>query len=404
MGISDDNRGVKELPHFCNAPWRALETTPHGDMRVCCKIGKHSIKHENGAVLRLPDATISDAWNSRWLADLRQRFMAGEKPEACSVCWDDEAAGLVSERMNHIAWPVNLDNPRIDSLSLKMSNKCNCACRICSKWCSSLWHQEDRKNGLPGVDDFMGVERKITDANIDDWKRVLGKIGMLMLYGGEPLINDEVHWILDHLIDTGRAGNVHLVINTNATVTNMEIWSKLYRFKTARIYLSIDDIGDRYDYQRWPARWESISRDIDRMHAMGMPPNVLPRLYSTISVFNLPHIRQILDEFSRWPWFPVNMTNCVYDPWPLQIYSLPEVVKQMIDVPKPEDYTGKVFWDDDQQGALNGIRGFMHVRQSNITGRDFIAAMDEKLGVDDYRRGQSWRETFPELYGMLQNA
>ena len=61
--------------HFCILPWINQEARTNGDIGVCC------VMQETAPGLNLADGhTLKDAWNSDWLAKLKQDFLDGKKP------------------------------------------------------------------------------------------------------------------------------------------------------------------------------------------------------------------------------------------------------------------------------------------------------------------------------------
>jgi MoaA/NifB/PqqE/SkfB family radical SAM enzyme len=395
--------------YFCAAPFRNLEVRGEGRCTVCCKIDSH-ILDENGEPYHMYDTDISTVWNSKWMNDFRERFVEEEKRPECHRCWDDEEAGTRSLRQQ-----INLDKyhiqrvveePRIEELVLKFSNKCNCACRICDWYLSSLWEQELAKSGRLDVELhrpwFAGNEKnKITDDNWDDWKKNLDKVFQVSLYGGEPLINEEALRVIDYLVDSGRSREVSLVLNTNSTVTNKAIFDKLNQFNRVDLNFSVDDIGHRYDYERWPSKSANIFKELKELHDTENYNNINIGLYTTISIFNVLHLGDILEKFRDYNKWKVNFENMAYIPKQLNMSLLPEVVK-----PKVEEYLLSVDWRNTNWHRENhdyktAIINFLYLQKSPWTCEGYVIELDKKLGIDDKRRNQNWRETFPKLYDLL---
>lgn len=87
----------------------------------------------------------------------------------------------------------------------------------------------------------------------------------LYMTGGEPFIIKRVWEIVDFLIDNGAASHIDLEISTNCTRVEPVFLEKLKRFHDVSVYLSLDSIGDNYEYIRYPARWETIDRNVRRL-------------------------------------------------------------------------------------------------------------------------------------------
>ena len=89
---------LSNLPeHFCILPWINQEARTNGEVGVCC------VMQETAPGINLADGnTLKDVWDSKWLADLKGDFLAGEKPKACYNCWAEEDAGMESKRKREL--------------------------------------------------------------------------------------------------------------------------------------------------------------------------------------------------------------------------------------------------------------------------------------------------------------
>ena len=89
------------IPHdkFCVLPWVSLETSPVGTVRPCC-LAEHEIVDSDGAKFNLATADLGAVQRSDYMHQLRQQFLAGQRPETCRKCWNEEDAGRTSKRMH----------------------------------------------------------------------------------------------------------------------------------------------------------------------------------------------------------------------------------------------------------------------------------------------------------------
>ena len=79
--------------HFCILPWINQEARTNGEIGVCC------VMQETAPGLNLADGhTLKDAWDSEWLAKLKQDFLDGKKPDACYNCWNEEESSTHREK------------------------------------------------------------------------------------------------------------------------------------------------------------------------------------------------------------------------------------------------------------------------------------------------------------------
>lgn len=391
---------------FCKVPFSQLEIGPTGECRVCCKMESTTVvrdDYDNPYILQNTD--IKTIWNSKWMNNIRQRFINGEQLEECKICWDDEAAGIKSYRQksNQFIDMENFDNPIIKDLMLKTSNKCNSACRICNSYLSSLWQSEDEKYGKFRDKKFIELnsQDKINDNNWENWKETLRNVRSISIFGGEPLINPEILKVIHFLIDEDLASNVGIVLNTNGTVTSAEMFDTLNKFNFVSLCFSIDDIDERYHYERWPASFDSIYKGLLSVHDREYK-NIHISLYTTISVFNILNLGDILERFKTLNKWNINFDNLLYIPEYVCLYNLPEEIK-----PKIEEYLDSVDWNQKwlanmgHENIKSIIINFMNLYKSPYSCNDFIKLLDDNLGPVDIRRNQDWKKTFPKLYALL---
>jgi MoaA/NifB/PqqE/SkfB family radical SAM enzyme len=374
---------------------------------------KETVLKDNGKEFLLQDSSISEIWGSNWMNNFRQRFINEEKRPECEECWKEEDAGVFSFRQQQSHIPVNVKKPVITELVLKLSNKCNCACRICTWYLSSLWESEFKKTSrMPNEHMTWFVDgnsaNKVTTHNWEDWKTHLGTVRHLSLYGGEPLINDEALKLLDYLINENLSQNIDIGLNTNGTIINDRVISMLGKFQKVNLHFSIDDIGDRFEYQRWPAKSSSVFKSLKDLHdgqyawnnSKGSQFQII--FYPTISVFNILHLNDILLEFKKYPDFLVNFDSVIHNPEYLAIHVLPESIKPIVEQAIQNIDLDNVNWwrkDDHKKILIN----FLHLSTSPYTTEEYVQILDNKLSIDDQRRKQDWRRSFPEIYNLLSS-
>jgi hypothetical protein len=123
-------------------------------------------------------------------------------------------------------------------------------------------------------------------------------------------------------------------------------------------------------------------------------------LYATISIFNIFNLAEILDEFSTFPKFKINLDNIIHDPSLLAPYNLPEEIKpKLLAMLDNIEWSGKN-WDNNSD-YLSNIKNFVNLYKSPHTREDYMNRLDDLLYVDDVKRKQDWRTTFTVLHGLL---
>ena len=83
---------------FCALPWINLSTDVNGSLRPCCKFAQPEPTNEY-QLPNMKQGTLDVLWNDVRFQNLRQAFLDGKKPKECQSCWDEEAAGLKSFRV-----------------------------------------------------------------------------------------------------------------------------------------------------------------------------------------------------------------------------------------------------------------------------------------------------------------
>jgi len=332
-------------PKFCVLPWVSLEASPIGTVRPCC-LADDEIVDNNGDKFELHTANFGDIQNSRHMQSIRQQFLAGEQPQTCRKCWNEERSGRTSKRMHTLD---RMKHMGIDSewtaeakplmfLDLKLGNICNLKCRICGSWSSSQFASEEIAQ-LPPEQKKKSHAYTMLRAgawpqeNQQFWTEidsVLNDIRYIEFTGGEPFMIDEHFDMLQGIIDRGIAHQVEIHYNTNGTqypARGQEIWS---HFKTVEVAFSIDDLGQRFEYQRSNADWAVVLDNITSFqYLQTQMPNLQLQCCSTVNVFNIRYI----DQLAQWielQKFDFVYWNIMHDAWYFSVATLPDLAKAEI--------------------------------------------------------------------------
>ena len=129
---------------LCILPWMSLEATPTGNFRPCCLAEDLIVDKQGNPYDIAKGGTLKEAFESRYMQNLREQFTNGEKPLTCKKCWALESSGGESKRLiSNKKFGTNTDQTKLSFLDLKLGNICNLKCRICGTWSSSKWAQEE---------------------------------------------------------------------------------------------------------------------------------------------------------------------------------------------------------------------------------------------------------------------
>lgn len=336
------------IPHdkFCVLPWVSLETSPIGTVRPCC-LADDEIVDDAGNKFDLHQAGFQNIQDSSHMRDLRQEFLDGKQPKTCRKCWNEERGGRTSKRMHTLdrlkhmlpeqSWTD--DAKPLMFLDLKLGNICNLKCRICGSWSSSTFAVEELKN-LPAGEDSKN-NHHFTMLRAGAWPRenpsfwqeiaqVSEQIRYIEFTGGEPFMIREHFDMLQRLVDQELAGNIEIHYNTNGTQwpNNAEnIWK---HFKLVEIAFSIDDVAERFEYQRSNAVWIEVCDNIQKFRELRKRyKNIQLQVCCTVNVFNVYY----LETVAQWiveQQFDYIYWNIMHDAWYFSVASLPDTAKTVI--------------------------------------------------------------------------
>lgn len=316
---------------FCVLPWIHVATRPNGDARLCCGSNASQatngildaglVKKENGEPANFGKETLQSAWNNRYMRDVRLTMLEGKIPASCSKCFEEEANGIVSKRIwETYYWHEegidfselvrNTDNlgvvpPKIQYLDLRLGHTCNLKCVMCTPHDSSRWTQDyDQlisKTRSPIILQQVNWDQSKFDnywyEKPELWEEIFNQIpNIRQLYfaGGEPLMIKEHKRFLEEIIDRGYADNITIRYNSNGVLVDdkiIDIWSK---FKEVRFAFSIDAVGSRNHYIRYPVSWDETLVALRKLD--NTPDNIKVGIACAVQIFNIKHII----DFAKW--------------------------------------------------------------------------------------------------------
>jgi pyruvate-formate lyase-activating enzyme len=392
---------------FCVLPWVSLEANPIGTVRQCC-LADDEIVDDTGQKFKLLNANFSDIINSQHMKDLRTQFLQGEKPKTCRKCWNEEDAGRTSKRMHTLDRLKHMIGDQtwtqaakpLMFLDLKLGNICNLKCRICGSWSSSQYAAEELK-WIKKEDQKTSYAYQMLKAgnwpkeNQTFWQQIdhhLDNIRYIEFTGGEPFLIQEHFDMLQGIVNRGIAGQVEIHYNTNGTQYPEHAPAIWQHFKTVEIALSIDDVGERFEYQRSNADWTEVLTNVVKFKKLKTQmSNVQLQCCTTVNVLNIRYIKHVA-EWINYQGFDFVYWNMLHDPWHLSIAALPASAKTEI------------------TGYLNNCQPPARFREEFSKIRDFMnqgASTDGKmlrsqLADLDHKRNQDFAKTCPEMAEIIQ--
>jgi len=278
-----------------------------------------------------------DFYHDNTLQLVRQQWNQSIVPAACQGCTRKEGSNQWYKEHGY-------DNTNIELIRLDYwtGDTCNLRCAICGPKYSSAWKTE------------LNLVNRQQTVNCS-WKELdLSKLKFIHFNGGEPLLSKEHVQFLQAIPNKSQ---VQINYNTNGTILPDSILLELWgQFNLVQIDFSIDDINQRFEYQRYPAKWDTATKNL-QWFIDNCPVNCMFAVNTTVSILN----QHNLDNLSCWLIKNFSM-NRLSDPI------------------------------QHRQQPADGLLSTSLVDKGKVM---------EFLDSCDHRRGTDWKTTFPELLSVL---
>ena len=320
----------------CKLPWISIEATPMGTARPCC-LAKNEIPK-----IDLRKHTLEDAFRSEYMDRMRKAFSEDKKPGQCDACWMEEDSGKKSkreymlEKFRHIDVDYNnIKGEDLVFLDLKLGNICNLKCRICGTWSSSKWGQEEldyynpELEGNSQIKDWLkaGQWPRTSRKFWDNMDLLLPQIKYFEFTGGEPFLIKQHFDLLERAVEKGYAKNIDIHYNTNTTKLpkQHEIWK---HFKHVQIAFSVDNTKERFEYERYGAKWRTSNKNINAIHTLrdSGEYNMETQLCTTWNIQNIFYVDEVLTWAETMNFNSIHF-NLMHDPWEMAISNTPTSAK-----------------------------------------------------------------------------
>jgi MoaA/NifB/PqqE/SkfB family radical SAM enzyme len=223
----------------------------------------------------------------------------------------------------------------------------------------------------------------------ENLKALLPQIKYFEFTGGEPWLIQE-HWdLLQYAADNGYSKNIDIHYNTNATQQlgpHTMVWDKFGRVDIA---FSVDNVGERFEYERYGAEWALANEIIDSVHWSKSvdTPNITTQLCFTINVQNVYYIDELLD-WAETKNFGSIYFNMLHSPDHMSIQHMTVAAKELV-----LNKLKTTFWKSlKYQQEINNVIQFIE-NGAGSDGSEFLRKMQQ---TDAYRK-QNFMNTHPEI-------
>ena len=251
------------------------------------------------------------------LKELKKALMDGEQHPNCEYCWNNESTGLRSHRKTTLVAPNKINN-----IHIRLSNVCNCKCRMCNPSFSTTWAIENKSHGL-----FIEPYEKVVKDTFKDNHYVLelvknrilkGELTHINISGGEPLLTQANYELLTFLIDNNCAPKVYICYSTNLSkldykkIDLLGLWK---HFKRVTLEVSCDGWGEAVEYSRTGFSRKDFLQNLKTVMGHSNIKVQINCVVNIYSVWTLPDMERFREKLGL---------DIVYSPCYLPIHSNPQ--------------------------------------------------------------------------------
>ncbi len=442
---------------FCPLPWNSINMRNNGDLRICCNTNSYSpqrgiMKKKDGTPYNAGKDDWDEARNAEMLKEVRQSMMKGEWHPECERCRQEEINGIKSRReyenedwgkwfgnvnlesvKEHTAEDGTIDPKKVpvDFIDIRYGNFCNLKCRMCGPTDSHKWYDDFVK--ITGKTEYKDTHEKIKltknakgkwHTNQYDWfqnnnrywsnfEQYAPNAKKLYIVGGEPLIIKEHQESLERLVASGKSKTIQLEYNSNLTMVPDRLVYLWEQFKQIRIGVSIDGTGSVFNYQRTPAKFDAVYKNMMTLQTNDRI-NLKAWFAFTVTPYNVFH----MPEFMKWKLVesgltkfnpltgmrPVITHHMCHSPKYFNVKVLPPYLKEQVKqyYQEHKDWVMTTEFEDKVKNnfvkVLNGVEKFM---MSEDYSTEWLPHFIDQTKRLDEVRGQNILDIVPQYKDLF---
>ena len=413
---------------FCDKPFNHNYIHPNGKMRLCCTTIQDLPTDNNYNLFDANKHSINDYWNSNRMKEIRRKMIAGEKIRDCERCYQQEQQGAESLRSTQgmdkyimDTLPDGTFQKSADSMQIQLGNICNLKCKMCSQMYSHMHGMETRDIGEQDPEWLHWVKEQ--GANVNNWTNELGikqewyknkelktqifkhiseNIKQLCVIGGEPTLIPEFYELFEYCDQHDTLSGKEVTIVTNLTNTNPRLTKWLPKLKGWTIWASVDGVGERTEYIRYPSQWNKILESLEFYRGI-LGTNGQIVLSPAVQLLNIDQ----LDDIIKWwiDWCGGELNERYGFTW-LAIVWYPLICNPSM-APREwrlnvADKLSKYKFDDKYQNIIKELRRDQHTPEKYKELQKAFVKYNDKQ--DQFRNvAKTWRELLPSLASALTN-
>jgi len=292
---------------LCAHAWTGMHVWPNGEVGPCCEytdsVPDHSIKTH----------TIAQVMHSDYMKNLRDQFRQGIMPAGCQTCAHIEKEGGTSKhqltpyKLQNIYAGIDWESDQVlpSFVGGHLGNLCNLRCRICSPVFSSSIAAEELEEINSNIKSHP-TYRLLSDnrwrGNSEKfWQQLREQAHTVCNFeflGGEPLLLKENLEFMQWLIDHGHSQRAIFEFVTNGT-QYPKIFDQADRFHRLTVTISIDNIQQRFEYERSGAKWSELCDNVAKFVACKQHTSMRLGVSITVNIQNVLYLPELVEWINQ---------------------------------------------------------------------------------------------------------
>jgi sulfatase maturation enzyme AslB (radical SAM superfamily) len=272
-------------------------------------------------------------------------------------------------------------------IELTIDTTCNAACIMCGPWHSTTWRKQEIKFGFRHKDQLPEPVDPEIWFDIIKQRFPLNYVRSVSFMGGEPFQSSIPLIFLENIKKTqGTLANIEIKFSTNGSVPPApELLSMLSECRGVIFNISLDGVGSRFEYLRYPLTWKKVESNIAYLKTLKIPI-VNFQLVCTVNAFNVYYY----DELEHWAQLMFSDTRIPMSIKPNKSIGVIALVQT------PMSLRHAIF---SKFGVTHPVSKLL----SNLPVESVIPGINHLDRLDTHRK-IFWREVFPDIIWYLNNG
>ena len=368
---------------YCPLPFDTIYSDNKGKYNLCCWA-------QNTSKFNQKDIAPFEFFLSKEMDEIRNKMLAGEKVDLCSVCYRQEKLVGHSVRTRFLKERQPTKVEKINLRVRNFGNHCNFACVMCIPYNSTTRAKELKDIGYysDSWGEYPGSSYSQYELFKNDMIKNADRIGRISITGGEPFVIPKFWKFLLEDMPEDKAKNINLWIETNLSTLSWQNYNFndiVNRYKKVQLGVSCDHYGDKLSFIRYPINVKEFESNLITYKKW------IEHITLTVQLLNVFDLKEIIEYYKKNFDTDVHTFSYVMEPTPihnpkwnvLSVRNIKEDIKEKL----MEKYNNFVEHDKNFFAELK-LSSSDSTRKGVV---DFLNALCVKRNMD-------WIKLWPEVY------